>query len=57
MDHLWGAQTESSPRNFPIGVERYRWGRHMIRALDILKKCAVLGNVELGQLPHDKVAE
>ena len=21
-DHLWGAQTERSRRNFPIGVER-----------------------------------
>jgi fumarate hydratase class II len=23
-DHLWGAQTEQSHRNFPIGVERFR---------------------------------
>jgi fumarate hydratase, class II len=39
-DHLWGAQTERSHRNFPIGVERYRWDRAVIRALGILKKCA-----------------
>jgi hypothetical protein len=32
IDHLWGAQTERSHRNFPIGVERYRWGRPVIRA-------------------------
>jgi fumarate hydratase class II len=32
-DRLWGAQTERSHRNFPIGVERYRWGRTVIRAL------------------------
>jgi fumarate hydratase class II len=55
IDHLWGAQTERSHRNFPIGVERYRWGRPVIRALGILKKCAALANAELGQLPRDKV--
>jgi fumarate hydratase class II len=55
VDHLWGAQTERSHRNFPIGVERYRWGRPVIRALGILKKCAALANRDLGQLPQDKV--
>src|SRR5438034_5591965 len=54
-DHLWGAQTERSHRNFPIGVERYRWGRPVIRALGILKKCAAQANGELGQLPREKV--
>ena len=44
IDHLWGAQTERSHRNFPIGVARYRWGRPVIRALGILKKCAALAN-------------
>ena len=56
VDHLWGAQTERSRHNFPIGVERYRWGRPVIRALGILKKCAALANEELGQLPRDKVS-
>src|ERR1700733_5120971 len=55
VNHLWGAQTERSRRNFPIGVERYRWGRPVIRALGILKKCAARANAELGQLPQDKV--
>ncbi len=41
--------------NFPIGVERFRWGRPVIRALGILKKCAALANGELGQLPKGKV--
>src|SRR5438128_6400963 len=54
-DHLWGAQTERSHRNFPIGVERYRWGRPVIRALGILKKCAAKANGELGQLPGEKI--
>ncbi len=53
-DHLWGAQTERSRRNFPIGVERFRWGRPVIRAFGVLKKCAALANEELGQLPTDK---
>jgi fumarate hydratase class II len=54
-DHLWGAQTQRSHVNFPIGVERFRWGRPVIRALGILKKCAALANGELGQLPKEKV--
>src|SRR5271168_1102561 len=54
-DHLWGAQTQRSYTDFPIGVERFRWGRPAIRALGILKKCAALANGELGQLPQEKV--
>ena len=54
-DHLWGAQTQRSHENFPIGVDRYRWNRPVIRALGILKKCAALANEELGQLPREKV--
>ena len=53
--HLWGAQTQRSHENFPIGVDRYRWGRPVIRALGILKKCAALANEKLGQLPREKV--
>jgi fumarate hydratase class II len=54
-DHLWGAQTQRSHLNFPIGLDRYRWGRPVIRALGTLKKCASLANGELGQLPREKV--
>src|SRR4030095_400991 len=54
-DHLWGAQTQRSHANFPIGVDRYRWGRPVIRALGVLKKCCALANGELGQLPKEKV--
>jgi fumarate hydratase, class II len=53
--HLWGAQTQRSYLNFPIGVERFRWGRPVIRALGILKKCAALANGDLGQLSKEKV--
>src|SRR5712691_5205924 len=54
-EHLWGAQTQRSHLNFPIGVERFRWGRPVIRALGILKKCAALANGQLGQLSREKV--
>ncbi len=54
-EHLWGAQTERSRLNFVIGVERHRWGRPVIRAFGLLKKCAALANLELGQLPKQKV--
>ena len=54
-DHLWGAQTQRSLTFFPIGTDRFTWGRPVIRALGVLKKCAALANGELGQLPKDKV--
>jgi fumarate hydratase, class II len=54
--HLWGAQTQRSIDNFPIGVDRFRWGRPVIRAFGILKKCAAETNGALGELPPDKVA-
>src|SRR5438034_4085870 len=54
-DHLWGAQPQRSHRNFPIGVEPFRWGRPVIRALGVLKKCSALANGELGQLRKEKV--
>jgi len=53
-DHLWGAQTERSRLNFVIGVERHRWGRPVIRAFGLLKKCAALANLELEQLSKEK---
>ena len=55
-DHLWGAQTQRSIHHFPIGVPRFVWGRALIRAFGILKKCAAQANGELGQLPAEKVA-
>ena len=54
LERLWGAQTQRSLVNFPIGVERFRFGRPMIRALGILKKAAAQANAELGQLPQEK---
>ncbi len=52
---LWGAQTERSLENFAIGTDRFGWGRPLIRAFGILKKCAALANGELGQLSQETV--
>ncbi|MCL4455675.1 MAG: class II fumarate hydratase [Deinococcus sp.] len=50
----WGAQTQRSIQNFPIGVDRFKFTRPIIRALGILKKGAAQANAELGELPMDK---
>lgn len=52
-NQLWGAQTERSIHNFPIGRSRFVWGRAIIESLGILKKAAALANAELGQIPQD----
>ncbi|MDP9068718.1 MAG: class II fumarate hydratase [Actinomycetota bacterium] len=54
-DVLWGAQTQRSIENFPIGRDRFVWGRPVIRAFGLLKKAAALANGELGELSQDKV--
>ncbi|NCN27900.1 class II fumarate hydratase [bacterium] len=51
-DKLWGAQTQRSLENFPIGNDRMP--REIIRALGILKKGAALANLELGKLDENK---
>ncbi|HEX4886089.1 MAG TPA: class II fumarate hydratase [Casimicrobiaceae bacterium] len=53
-DRLWGAQTQRSIANFPIGVLRFRWGRPVIRALGLVKQAAARANADLGELPPDK---
>jgi len=49
----WGAQTQRSIQNFPIGQERYQMLDSIVRAMGILKKGAALANKDLGQLPPD----
>lgn len=49
----YGAQTGRSLENFKIGGQRF--GRPMIRALGIVKKCAAKTNAELGVLTQDKM--
>jgi fumarate hydratase class II len=53
---LWGAQTQRSIDNFPIGVTRFAFGRPVIRAFGIVKQAAARTNVELGVLTADKAA-
>ncbi len=48
--HYWGAQTQRSIQNFPIGVSRFKWQPPIISALGILKKAAALANSELDEL-------
>jgi fumarate hydratase class II len=55
-ERLWGAQTQRSLENFRIGMERFRWGRPVIAAFGVLKKCAAEANAALGELPDDKAA-
>jgi fumarate hydratase class II len=52
-DRYWGAQTQRSILNFPIGVSRFRWQRPVIRALGVLKRAAAEANAELGELPQE----
>lgn len=52
-DRYWGAQTQRSIEHFPIGTDRFRWGRSLIHALGVLKKAAALANRDLGELPPD----
>lgn len=49
----WGAQTQRSIQNFPIGVDRFKFPRAIIRALGILKKGAAQANKDLSELPAD----
>jgi hypothetical protein len=45
---LWGAQTQRSYQNFPIGTETMPQG--IVRAFAILKKAAAQANAQLGVL-------
>ncbi len=53
-ERYWGAQTERSIHNFPIGRNTFVMGRPVVRALGILKKAAAQANAELGELPQEK---
>jgi len=53
---LWGAQTQRSIDNFPIGVARFAFGRPVVRAFGIVKQASARTNVELGVLTADKAA-
>ncbi len=49
----WGAQTERSIANFPIGRDRFVWGRPIIEAFGLVKRAAAAANSALDQLDAD----
>ena len=51
-DKYWGAQTQRSLINFPIGWEKQPVA--IIRALGVVKQACAQANVNLGRLPKDK---
>ena len=53
-DALWGAQTQRSHENFPIGTERMP--QEIIRAFAVLKKAAALANASLGRMDEKDAA-
>ena len=52
-DRYWGAQTQRSFQNFPIGTEKIPM--EVIRAFDILKKAAAIANNRLGKLDDKRL--
>ncbi len=52
-DRYWGAQTQRSIQNFPIGRDRFQMLPSIVRAMGILKKGAAEANRDLGELPSD----
>lgn len=55
-NHYWGAQTQRSIQNFPIGMDRFKLTPVLIESLGILKQAAAKANRDLAQIPKD-VAE
>lgn len=53
-DRYWGAQTQRSFQNFPIGTEKIPM--EVIRAFAILKKAAAIANNRLGKLNEKRLA-
>lgn len=51
-NRYWGAQTQRSIENFPIGF--HKMPASVIRAFAVLKKAAALANKELGKLDEEK---
>lgn len=52
-NRLWGAQTQRSLQNFPIGNESDRMPREIIKALLIIKAACAKINRQFGLVPQD----
>ncbi len=55
-ERLWGAQTQRSVHNFPIGISRFGFGRPVVRAFGIVKQASARANAELSVLAADKAS-
>ena len=53
-DRYWGAQTQRSFENFPIGTEKMPV--EIIRAFAVLKEACAAANLRLGKLDQDRFA-
>ena len=53
-EHRWGAQTQRSLENFPIGWEMMP--ERIVWALGLIKKAAAVANGALGVLPEEKAS-
>lgn len=53
-DKLWGAQTQRSLENFPIGGDPFRMPLEIVHAFAVLKKAAATTNHALGVLDAEK---
>ena len=49
-DKYWGAQTQRSLVNFPIGGERERMPTPVIKAFGVVKKCTAIYNLKYGKI-------
>ncbi len=56
VDRYWGAQTERSIANFPIGRDRFVWGSPIIEAFGLVKRAAATANADLGELDEEIAA-
>lgn len=52
-EKYWGAQTQRSLQNFPIGGLESRMPLQVIRAFGIAKKCAAIINMRMGRLSKE----
>lgn len=57
MDKLWGAQTQRSIQNFPVGDPADRMPLAVIHAFGVLKKCCAMYNKRMGLLSEEYATE
>jgi fumarate hydratase, class II len=53
---LWGAQTQRSIENFPIGGIESKMPLAVVSAMAVVKKCCALYHADIGLMQHDHAA-